>query len=358
MTELGRKTLGKALAAGVLTAVLAFSGMVYRATTVRTSSAESGTPYAPAFRDDRSGPGAMLNAHDGQAFGSLALDPLLAHPDRWTGGRVEMGYRAARPLLGWAVMLTSFGSATAAAWSLLAWTAIGIGLMAAAAFLLAGQWNRRGDWVPLLLLLPGVLLQVLFGGLCDSLATGLALFGLAWWLEGRDRWAVAALCLAALTRESTLLVALALLLATGGRRSLRLLAPFAAYAGWIGVVWLRLRVLPTQARRDGIGLPPANFGAAVPSWGWEEVMSAVIVVVLIAVAWRRAPSRHVRWLVVLSALSAVTLGPVVLRSWDFARPLLPVTVVGACLLAREIDRRNDPTVPAPGGHGRRPAVMS
>jgi hypothetical protein len=39
-------------------------------------------------------------------------------------------------------------------------------------------------------------------------------------------------------------------------------------------------------------------------------------------------------LVALSTLFALTLGPIVLRSWDFSRPLLPATVVGACLLAR------------------------
>ena len=331
-------TARKALLAGVLTAVLVLAGLAYRANTVVTSPQEAGTPYAPAFRGELSGPGAMLNSHDGQAFGSLALDPLLAHPDRWTGGRAEMGYRAARPVLGWAVMVTSLGSKTAVEWSLLAWTAIGIGLMVAGAVVLAAQWKRRGGWVPLLLLLPGVALQVLVGGLCDSLATGLALFGLAWWLAGRDRWAIVALCLAALTRESTLLVTLALLLATGGRRGARLLVPFAAYAGWVGVVWLRLGVLPTQARVGGMGLPPGNFRAAVPLWSAVEVVSAVIVVVLFAAAWRRAPGREVRWLVVLSALFALTLGPAVLRSWDFARPLLPVTVVGACLLAR----RNEP----------------
>lgn len=334
-----------------MTAVLAFAGLVYRASTVMTAPAQTGAPYAPAFRGDRSGPGAMMNAHDGQAFGSLALDPLLAHPDGWTGGRAEMAYRAARPMLGWMVLITSFGSKAAAGWSLLAWTAIGIGVMAAGALVLAGQWKRQGDWVPLLLLLPGVAIQVLFGGLCDSLATGLALFGLAWWLDHHDRWAVIALCVAALTRETTLLITLALLLATERGRAGRLLIPFGVYAGWIGLVWLRLGVLPNKSSPDRLGLPPGNFVAAIGSWGWVEVVGAMSIVILAAVAWHRGPSREVRWLVVLSALFAVTLGPAVLRSWDFTRPLLPVTVVGACLLARPTggsDRRPSPAGDGPG----------
>lgn len=343
MTEARRGVTGKAVAAGLLTAALAFAGLVYRAETVTTAPSQQGVPYAPAFRGQTSGPGGMLNAHDGQAFGSLALDPLLSHPGDWGGGPAEMAYRAARPLLGWLVMLTSFGSATAAGWSLLAWTALGIGVMAAGALVLANHWGREGDWVPLLLLLPGVAGQVLFGGLSDGLATGLALLGLAWWLERRERLAIVALCLAALARETTLLVPLALLLATERRRAFRLLIPFAAYAGWVGVVWLRIGALPTDAHQGRLGLPPGNFVVAMGSWSWVEVVGAVTIAVLVCGAWIRAPGREVRWLVVLSALFAVTLGPAVLRSWDFTRPLLPVTVVGACLLARKV--ADDASVP-------------
>jgi hypothetical protein len=336
----GRGLVKTAVAAGLLTAMLAFAGLAYRATTVSTDPSQQGVPYSPGFRGVGSGPGAMLNAHDGQAFGSLALDPLLSRPTEWGGGRAEMAYRAARPLLGWLVMLTSFGSATAAGWGLLAWTAIGIGVMAAGALVLADHWGRQGDWVPLLLLLPGVVGQIMFGGLSDALATGLALFGLAWWLKGRDRLAIVVLCLAALCRETTLLVTLALFLslfvAGDRRRAMRLLIPFAAYVGWIGVVWLRVGALPNDAPQGRISVPPGNYMAVVGSWSWVEVASAAIIAVLAIVAWRRAPCRDVRLLVVLSALFAATFSPAVLRSWDFARPLLPVTVVGACLLGRRI----------------------
>lgn len=331
-------TTSRALAVGFLTAIVAFAGLAYRANTVVITSPESAAPFAPAFRGERSGPGAMLNAHDGQAFGSLALDPLLSHPDGWLDGREELAYRAARPLLGWLVMATSWGSTTAAAWSLLAWTAIGIGMMAVATVVLAGRWGRQSDWVPLMILLPGVAGQILHGGLCDGLAAGLALFGLAWWLDGRDRWAIAALCLAALARETTLLVPLALLLATERRRALRLLLPVGAYVAWLGVIWWRLRALPMGTDESRLGLPPANFVTAIARWDWIEVLAAGSILVFGIVAWRRAPSREVRWLVLLSALFAATLGPVVLSSsWDFTRPLLPVTLIGACLMAPRTD---------------------
>jgi hypothetical protein len=324
----------KALAAGLCTALLAFGGLGFRAATAAVDPSERGVVYAPAFRGETRGPGMMMNAHDGQAFGSLALDPLLAHPGDWSGGKSQMAYRAARPLLGWLVMLTSFGSARIAGWSLLVWTAIGLGVMAAGAFVLATAWGRRGDWVPLLLLLPAVVGQLRFGGMSDGLATGLALIGLAFWLERRDRLALVAFCLAALSRESTLLVPLALLLATPSRRMRPLVLPFAVYAGWVGVVWFRLQALPTDASQSHIGAPLVGLIRALPTWNWVEVVSAISVAALAGVALWRAPVREVRALVALSALLAMTMQYEVWRSWDFTRPLLPVTVIGACLLAR------------------------
>lgn len=318
--------------AGLVTAVLALAALTFRADKV--SSSNLGPPYAPAFRGEVAGPEAMLNSHDGQAFGSLALDPLLSRPEDWSDGRQEMAYRASRPLFGWLVMLTSFGSPQLAAWSLLLWTAVGAGVLALAAFVLGTRWNRDMEWAPLLLLVPGVFGQLWVGGLSDAMATGLALLGVAWWFDRRDWWAIGALCLAVLCRETTLLVVLALLLATDRGRAPRLLLPVGAYAGWVGVVWLRLHALPTDTGQGRLGLPPANFLEVVPSWGWVQVLCAASVVLLAAAAWWRAPNEEVRWLVVVSALFAATLGPAVLSSWDFTRPLLPVTVIGACLLAR------------------------
>ena len=324
----------------MLTGLLALGMLAFRADSVTLWPAGA---YAPAFRGETKGPAAILNAHDGQAFGSLALDPLLSHPSEWSGGRAEMAYRAARPLFGWLVMLTSFGSPLVAQWSLLVWTAIGAGVLAAAAFTLADLWGRRNEWAPLLLLMPGVLGQLMMGGLSDGLAAGLSLFGLAWWLRGRDRRAVVLLSLAGLCRESALLVPMALLITAGMKRGKRLLVPLAVYAGWVVTVWLRLHATPGDPRQGRVGLPFAGLLSVVGSWGWAEVLCAVSVVAFGAVAAVRAPCREVRVLVVLSALLAATLGGLVWRGWDFTRPLLPVTVVGACLAARPKNEQAEPT---------------
>jgi hypothetical protein len=180
------------------------------------------------------------------------------------------------------------------------------------------------------------------------LAAGLALFGLAWWLQRRDKPAIVALCLAALCRESILIVTLALLVTAERPRARRLLLPFAVYAGWITVVWLRLQALPLDPGHGRLGLPPTGHLRGVQSWGPVEVVSAASVFALAAIAFWRAPCREVRWLVGLSALFASTMGELVWRNWDFTRPLLPVTIVGACLLA---GRALDPTPEALSSQG-------
>ncbi len=318
------------MVAGTLTALLALGVLVYRAHTVVLRPS---VPYTPAFRGETEGPAAILNVHDGQAFGSLALDPLLSRPSEWTAGRPAMAYRAARPLLGWGVMLTSFGSPRVAQWSLLAWTAVGVGLLAAGAFVLASLWGRRNEWIPLLLLLPGVFGQLLFGGLSDGLAAGLALLGMGWWFEGRDRRSIVALCLAALARESALLVPLALMVPDKAPRRRSLLIPFAVYAGWVAVVWLRLQAAPMDSRYGRLAVPFVGLVSGIQPSNWISVVSAGSVLVFAAIAFWRAPCPEIRWLVGLSIVFASTLGERVWESWDVARPLLPATVVGACLAA-------------------------
>lgn len=342
----------KTLAAAVVAGALALVGLVVRADLAVRPEGRVQEPYAPAFRDATAGPPVVMNTHDGQAFGSLALDPLLSRPQEWSGGRATMAYRATRPLLGWLVALTSFGSTAVAAWSLLAWTAVGIGLLVGAAAALRRRWGRDPDQAVLLLLLPGVVGLVRFGGLSDGLATGLSLLGLAWWLDGgpgdrgrdRDRGAIILLCLAALCRESALVVPAALLLAGGPgwgggdsrRPRLGLLWPFALYLGWVVVVGLRLGVAPTDPSQGRLAFPLIGLIAGVRSWTWVGAVCAVSVVVTMAIAYRRAPCADVRWLVIVSALFALVLGEGVWRSWDFARTLLPVTVVGVCLAGRRL----------------------
>lgn len=291
-----------------------------------------------------------MNAHDGQAFGSLALDPLLSRPQAWTDGRTQVAYRAARPVLGWLVMLTSFGSAGRASWSLAVWTVVGIALMAAAAAALCTQSERSPTALPLLLTLPGVFGLIVFAGLSDGLATGFVLLGLTFWLRDRDTPAAALFVLAALTRESTLLVPLALAAVVPfARRSRKLALPVAAYAGWVAIVWLRLHALPTAARQSHIGVPLIGLVRAVPHWDWVEVACAASVAGLGAVAFVRAPAREIRALVLLSAVFASTMQYEVWRSWDFTRPLLPLTIVGLCLLMPRAHGRRERTQHADSG---------
>ena len=93
--------------------------------------------------------------------------------------------------------------------------------MAGAAVMLTAHWRRESEWVPLVLLLPGVVTGAAVRRAVRQPGDGPGALRARRWFERRDRWAVVALCLAALTKESTLLVPLALLLAreAGGRRA-------------------------------------------------------------------------------------------------------------------------------------------
>lgn len=334
----------------------AFVVAVARALTAHARLWSPRPPYAPAFRGFTSGLGAILNAHDGQAFGSLAIDPLLSHPQQWGGGAAEMAYRACRPLLGWLAIPTSLGSARAAAWSLLGWSVVAVGLLAAAASLLARAWGRQTAWVPMVILLPAVLGQLLFVGLSDTLAAALVLFGLALWIEQRERPAVVLFCLAALCRETTLLVPAALWLASPPPRTRRLILPVLVYVSWVAVVWLRLGQLPNAAPEGHLGLPFVGLAQALRHGNWVQVVSLASLVVAGAVAWTRAPTRAIRVLVLLSAVLAALLPLAVWRSWDFTRALLPVTVVGCCLLAPTTTEL--PQAPGTSGRSRRGDVVT
>ena len=133
-----------------------------------------------------------------------------------------------------------------------------------------------------------------------------------------------------------------------------LLWPFGVYAGWVAIVAGRLHTLPVDPEQGRLSLPFVGLAQGMRSWSWVEVVCLASVLVLGAVAWVRAPGLEVRWLVAVSALFAVTMGSGVWRSWDFTRPLLPVTVVGACLLARLSPPLGDPLQllgPDVGGQG-------
>ncbi len=280
---------------------------------------------------------AILNQHDGQHAAALALDPTLRDHSVF-GSREEHAYRAARPLMGWLAALGSLGFAAAVPWVLLALTAIGTGALVAGVALLAQQSGRRVDLALLAIALPGAVVQLGWAGLADNLAVGATLAGLAWWSRGQTRWAVAAFCLAALGRETTLVVPAAIVLAelsarTPWRRLLPLVTPVALLAGWTCVVRWRIGVWPSGAGDSRIGTPWTGLGVAAGRWDAADVAVLVgVAALLVAACRRRVPRAHLL-VVGLSLAGALFLGWNVWERWeDVTRVLLPACAVALVAL--------------------------
>jgi hypothetical protein len=185
----------------------------------------------------------------------------------------------------------------------------------------------------------------------EVLATALGLAGALAWIDRRTRTAVLLLTLAALSRETLLLVPAALAACdlwtarrTLGRTAIVRVAPltlpFVAWAAWVLVVHARLGYWPSDAGTARLGLPLGGIVQAMGEWGLLDLLIAVVLWGLGIVACARL-GRPWSWVVGAHVLFASMLGVDVLRSWlDFSRVLLPTSVLGivALLQARRTGR--------------------
>jgi hypothetical protein len=226
-------------------------------------------PGEPTVYEDSSG-------YDGTFVYRLALDPFT---DQQVAHGITLDnppYRQQRiflPLMAW---LTD--AATPLPLPLILVLVNALALVGAGWF--GARFAQAYGWHAIL----GVLLAISPGlliGLARDLNEPLAwlglLAGLWWWREGRYPLAAAAFSVAALTRETTLVVVAGLgawqlvALARGGRNELRrrlprllwLLVPLAgelAWQGWLYRVWGRLPVLSGEGN---IGVPPFRVAASL-----------------------------------------------------------------------------------------------
>jgi hypothetical protein len=200
--------------------------------------------------------------HDGQQFYVVAA----SLPDlRQLAGNIDRPrYRARRILLPAVVLPLPAGAPKV--WGMFVASLVSVGFAAVATSRLA---RRAGapDWVGIVAGVTPALVFSVQGTLGDALAFALALWGVVLWRR-RLGWAIALFSLAALARETTLVVPLACLVVGTRPQRVRLLIPFAVFAAWSVVITLWLP--QTTAGASNI-LADAAVALSWPFSGWLAV---------------------------------------------------------------------------------------
>ncbi|MBA4064627.1 MAG: hypothetical protein C0501_13120 [Isosphaera sp.] len=277
-----------------------------------------GTDY-PAFPLARAALGDDLHAtrgmgHDGQAFWLLARDPLLRDTDavRHLDYPVYRAQRVGYPAVASAWHL---GGERALLWGLLAanLAAVFAGGYAAARLAAAVGGPARAGLA--FALNPGVAAGTLLG-VSDVLMLAVLLGCLLAVRRGRPGWAVAAGCLAVLTKQVALagLVGVAVLAPDVPRRTrvLLVLVPAAAAAAWAVYVDHRLGSAGPLGGAPVFTAPFAGYAEAyrtvwLPAGNWGHAVVAGLVLVAAGVALGRVVRR--RTLVLAAAVPFACLVP-------------------------------------------------
>lgn len=232
----------------------------------------AGSDYIPSASGAAVGLSVAPHAggYDGQFYYLLALNPFTPHP-ALPGAHFDIpAYRAQRilyPLLAWALSLGGRPTLVPTMLVVVNLAAIiAIGWLAAT---LAQRFGAQPCWGVLVAFYPGLLLS-LARDLAEPLALACALAGLLFAHDRRWGWAAAALSLAILARETTALIALALLVVAPVDGMARLTPRLE-----------RIRDAVLGNRRDGSCWPGAFVAGVVP------LLVAVLWQVFLLVHWGR-----------------------------------------------------------------------
>lgn len=222
----------------------------------------------------------LIIQSDGQAYATLARDPLLR--DVGTSFRTdgEAAYRAQRPMLGWLAWASSLGRSGWVPPALATLCSLGAALAASGTGALLLHRNRSA-WLGLgVLLLPGTPLTLSILS-AETLMLGLLALGLVAWERGRPSAAAVLLLLASLSRESAVLVPLALGLASLGRRNwhgaIRLAIVPSGIAAWYLTLRLHLGAWPWEVSEGRLGPPLVGLLDAVRDLWTDHLTQAMLV---------------------------------------------------------------------------------
>jgi hypothetical protein len=296
---------------------------------------------------------------DGQQFYAIARNPW--HPKEVARHLDDARYRYQRPLLpvlAWALHPSGGGPGLVIAFVVL--NILGLFVGAVALGILSVDLGGRPWLGGLYPLLPGALWSLL-DSVSDGLAVALSLITIIAFLRGRNRAATWAAVAAALVKETTILVPLALVIAHRRRANLWVVvAPIVAVVAWFAVIQL---VVPAGQRPDAMALP---FGGIIESFrinwsvgeeliGMASVVSAVIVGVYVLV--RRLGPLALRWVIALQ-LVVVALGSADVVGTDFGatRTTLMLLTAGVAALSAATGSTPEGDPAAPDGVLESPAT--
>jgi hypothetical protein len=354
-TAPSRLSIRHALAVGLIGMLLAgvmVAGVIEGAD---PSAGEGRTPFVTIYAGTRNQIEAVLVSGDGQAFAAIAQDPLLQRPELIPGDG-EFAYRAQRPLWGHLAWVLSAGQAGAVGWALAAMTVLAAGFCVTVLGLLLQQ-RAQSPWWALALLLAGM---ESLGQLTPELFA-LGLLGLALWLpRARRNWAIAILCVAVLTRETTLVAVAAWALyelarARGDARTrLRVVAPFAVpfavFAGWVVLLRARVGTWTWEQPHDRTSAPFAGLRDAFEPVSGRITVGVTVAVGLVALCIWLARHDVLTWIAVAFALFATTFAGQVWTGAGYERTLLPLYTLGGIAALAAVRQRaaSETAVPSLG----------
>ncbi len=293
---------------------------------------------------------------DGQQFYAIARDPF--HPKAVAPSLDNPQYRYHRPLLpmlAWALHPSGGGPGLVVALVAIGLAGLFIGALAMGAL---SDVLRGPPWLALLLpLLPGAV-WALLSSVADGLAVSLSLVIVVAVLRGRHRLAWCAAIAAVLTKETAILVPLALVLGRRRKEDLPLLVlPSLALAAWLVVV--RIGVPSGGLPTEQLVVPFTGLLEAFRTrWlhgkeliGMASTVSAFVIGAFV-MARRRGPS-ELRWVIgVQMAFLTVCSADVLGNDFGGTRSTLMLLALGIAVIVSGT-RRPVPVVPA-SEHGREP----
>lgn len=348
--KIGRGFSARAIATIV---TLAFGVILLAEVFIAPPATFGGKDNPGAWNPPRDRAELLVAKMDGHTFAQIAEDPLMKHTvAAYNGDESNAAYRSARPVMGWMYFVGSAGGQRVLlAPVILIFTALTAGAVVLATDALGRAMGLRIGLLGLIPIMPALVAAAAYPGVSEPMAYALALFGLAAWCRSKTWLAVGLFCLAALTRETTLLVPMGLgidhLIRTRRLQgALPLLLVPASYVAWVSVVYARIGALPSSySPMDG---PFVGFKEAFPHWKPAEWLTAALLVAS-AVVIIRSGTGWMRAILAVHALFFVFMNYQVWWVWwGFGRVGTMLPLLGLVAFARQRARAtNEPPILEP-----------